>query len=548
MNKYKKMFYWILAAIVLIIFCSYVYIVFERDKEFSSFETILLLDVDIDVYDVLLNGAQGSIENAQRQDVLRDCPSVLHMLRFGTEEITSDTLGIIDCYMNQYYEYGYLPREPYDSVPGGDYVTAMDAPLLAVCCELAYERIGDEKYKQFLNDLIPYLVADTKESGFILKENDDCWWPLEYAWNDITTEDAWYVYNGSLYGLVCIELIAKCTGDERLIELSDKALNSYKEHADEFYYSDENWCWYSLNYTDGNPIIDRSEKLFIEIRALKALYILTGEEFYNNEYEKRIDIWNDIYPVYLYENDNSFDVIFLCAGAPHPYYIDIYPTILEIYDSENNLIKTIEAPERSAEYAFIREDITEEAKYYKLYAKINDIKNTLITEGELVYTDHTDLKEPEYQYSFWGDCANFDETTISLNKDISELEKAIIEFDFDEVYSNDSESYFIFDITNESQCEYAIQVMMTDENENTMYRYLQTIKPGNNSLIFNYLGFRYTDTCVENVSKIRIDFITSGMETTEGEITLNKFYFCDSTYQVVEYLDDKKYTDFWYYK
>ena len=97
----------------------------------------------------------------------------------------------------------------------------------------------------------------------------------EYAWQTISEEDAWFVLNGSLYGMVYIEMLKNLTGDPRLVELSEKTLNAYKEKANEFLYPDGSWCYYSLNYLDGKKIINPTRKLAVEINAYASLYALT---------------------------------------------------------------------------------------------------------------------------------------------------------------------------------------------------------------------------------------------------------------------------------
>ena len=510
-----------------------------------------LMDYGIEIYDVLINGAQGSGENEERKDILRDCPSVLKVLRFGgSEEITEDVLSIIDHYMELYYEYGYFPREPYEPVPGGGYVSSMDAPLLGVCCELAYERTGNDRYKEYLLDLIPYLILSTDQNGYVLKEDDNNWWPLEYAWKDVTEDNAWYVYNGSLYGMVSIELLKNCTNDSRLHELSNKAISAYKKHSKDFYYYNHDWCWYSLNGSEGIPIINLSEKLFIEMRALSALYLLTHEQFYQEEYDRRVEIWSSLYPVYKIEKEKYSELYFLRAGAPHPYYVDIYPTVLKIYDSKKELIETIESPSREAEFCYIKEGVSCEAEFYELYAKINDISPTLISKGELKSIKETDISpiDLDYEYSFWGDCENFDGKTIYIDKELDVLEKSFISFKLDTIQKNTVESYWVFDVTNNTKDDFAIQVVLMDTEGRAISRYLQTLKPGNNSLIFNYLGFKSSNQSIKNVETVQLDLIDNSLKTNHAELVLNEFLYCENTAQVVEYLSSKQYDDFWYYR
>ena len=508
-------------------------------------KTDKLMDFGIDVYDVLIGGAQGNIENSLRKDALRDCPSVIRKLRFEDSNDYKNELETIEYYMKQYYKYGYLPREPYSPVPNGKYVTSMDAPLLGVCCQLAYERTEDIRYKKYLNDLIPYFVKDTKNNGFVLKENENSWWPLEYAWKNVSSEDAWYVYNGSLFGMVCIELLKKATGNPLLYELSANAYNSYLNHSKQFLYKDGNWCYYALNSVTRNPIINRSEKLFIEMRALKALYILTNRDLYYNQYLIRESLFKKLYPVYMFLCGDKYNISFLRAGAPHPYYVDIYRTKLEIFDREYRLIKSFYANDRNAAFSYIYGEIAPNAKYYKLYAGINPIKESLITEGEISKVNFSNYEHLNYSSSFWGDCLSFDGKIININSEYSEKLKAILELELNKNYTNNPEGYFIFEIDNRSMNTYPVQIVVTDSHGNTSQRYLPPLVPGNNSLIFNYLGIPQSNPEFKNIKHIRIDIITNKMKNNIGILNLKSSIYCDKTFKVINYLQQKLYKNFW---
>lgn len=150
----------------------------DKEKERTS-AISKLIEYDVDIFDVLLNtAAQGVTYNDK--DALRLCPSIIYKLRYGNaSDWTNELYAPIDFLMSQFYEHGYLPRAPYDGLE--NYVTSMDAPLLAVTARLADERSGDERFQKYMLDLIPYIVSDTSKNGFVLKISDSEWWPLEYA-------------------------------------------------------------------------------------------------------------------------------------------------------------------------------------------------------------------------------------------------------------------------------------------------------------------------------------------------------------------------------
>lgn len=70
-------------------------------------------------------------EDNKPKDALRTCPGFMKEFILGDREsITDEALRPIDSLMQDFYEFGYLPREPYPYDPTIQYVTAMDAPLL----------------------------------------------------------------------------------------------------------------------------------------------------------------------------------------------------------------------------------------------------------------------------------------------------------------------------------------------------------------------------------------------------------------------------------
>lgn len=97
---------------------------------------------DMAAFDVLLGGAAGN--NTEAQDALRLCPGIITTLRYGQEqEWTAELLQPIHDLMAYFEANGRLPREPYDAEIT-EYATSMDAPLLGVAAQLAYERTGEE--------------------------------------------------------------------------------------------------------------------------------------------------------------------------------------------------------------------------------------------------------------------------------------------------------------------------------------------------------------------------------------------------------------------
>lgn len=505
-----------------------------------------LLDYNADVYSVLLGGAAGS--NTEAQDALRLCPGILTTLRFGnSSEWTEELCAPVDRLMEQFYEYGYLPRDPLPDLEG-DYVTAMDAPLLAVTAELAYERGLGEQYRQYMEDLIPYIVSGTAEGGFVLKYSDEAWWPLEYAWKSVTEEDAWFVSNGSFFGMVGVELLKTITEDPRLEELSEKALNAYREKAEDFQYPDGSWCYYSLNSSRGQKVINEPEKLLIETRALKALYLLTKESFYQEELEWRSALLAQHLPVYIVEEeDGTHTAMLLRACAPHPYMVDIYPSTLELLDSEGNAVTVLEENDRAVNGSYIAGKVPDGIAFYRLYGAADPIEKTLLAEQPVTHIRRADLTASPASgtWTCGGDGVSIENGLLSIDAEASEKLKAFTYFTPDEPVEYGSEVYWVVELDNPTEETFGMTSVLYDQNGTTMERTLLPCKPGKSLQVIHYTGYKDHEWPLDKVQTLSLHFITNQMEAPQAQIQIGNVYVFRKTADLVNYLSQYEFTDYW---
>lgn len=438
--------------------------------------------------------AQGDgVMDPNYQDALRLCPAIIFELRYGTAESAEPMMEIVDRLMDQFYEYGYLPRPaaPEYGLEEG-WVTGMDAPLLAVTCWLAYETYHDERYHQYVEDLIPYIVLPTTEHGFNLVLSDDAWWPLEYAWAEASDDTARFVLNGSLFAMTCIQALEIATGDPRLTDLTEKALTAYQRKADEFYYPNGQWCCYSLN-DSGKKNPDWGEKLLIEMTSLDALYYMTGESFYRESCEKRREMLKEIYPVYATRNeDGSVDVSLLRAAAPHPYDISISPTILELLDKDGTVVETLYADTRYYMDNWIRETVTSDVTGYRMYSRYNEepVAPYLLFEGTIDYLEESDTEAPALQgsWSARNDVGMLEEGTLEIDAERTDLlyGTAFFQIDGDPIPQT-PESYWGVELTNTGDETISVSVILYDTEGNSITRYLPSLYPGKNLFLFRKL-------------------------------------------------------------
>lgn len=507
-----------------------------------------LVEYNADVLDVLLAiAAQDKVYTDK--DALRLCPSIIYTLKYGdASEWTNELYAPIHFLMQQFYKYGYLPRAPHDGLK--KYVTSMDAPLLAVTARLAYERSGDERFQKYMFDLIPYIVSDTSKNGFLLKINDSEWWPLEYAWNTVTPQNAWFVLNGSLHGMVCIEMLKNLTGDERLIELSKKALNAYRKRSAEFFYPDDSWCYYSLNYKDGKKIINTMSKLLIELRAFHSLYILTNEEFYEEQCSLRRKMLGTILPVYKYHDTKQRKdfAVLLRACAPHPYYVEIYPSTLELLDKNKNVVCTVKANSRDVSNSYVIKEVPNNVMFYRLYGQINPVKKTLIAEGNVREISERDIYANILNGTWsmaFGDGIMHD-NILSIDSARTSKLLAGATYNIEEPLLCNRETYFIIEFNNKSDSVLSLRTNIYAEDGTAFYRYLPECRPGKNVQIISHLGCKNLTWTLKKIKSLSLIWATNKLSANDKvNICIGKVYVCKNTAQVVNYLKQYKWSDYW---
>lgn len=516
----------------------------------SIYTGVPLLEWDDPVFWALTIGADGNSPDAQ--DALRLCPEIIYALKYGTVGDARPLLQRIDDLMAQFYEYGYLPRPaaPENGLEEG-WVSAMDAPILAFAAYLAYEKVGEEKYQQYVEDLIPYLVAPTTEHGYVLKLSEDAWWPLEYAWTDVTEETAWYVLNGSLFGMVALQALAILTEDTRLTELCEKAATAYALKLDGFDYPNGQWCYYELLSSSGVKNPNRQQKLLIEIRALEALFHMTGKEVYQDAYQRRQGMLKANLPVYATENeDGTVTVSLLRAAAPHPYLIDIYPTVLELLDQDGSVVETLYANSKYYMDNWILEDVPATVTSYRLYSQCNvkELGPYFLFEGPIQYLEPEEAAVPEPLSGTWrasNDAVLLDQQTLTLDLDASELPRGNTVYAIDgNAIAQGPETYWVFELENLGSETISMGATLYDDNGTAIVRTLSPLPPGKYFVLFSHLGFRYNDLDLGDVSMVGLTYYDSNL-SEDCQIKLGNVYALENTRQVINYWKDTP-CQFWY--
>jgi hypothetical protein len=503
-----------------------------------------LTDYDIEVFDVLLGGAAGN--NPTAYDALRVCPNIITELRFGDESTWTEDLLTPLCELMEFLKQNQkLPRAPYNEIIT-EYTTSMDAPLLGVALQLAYERTGDLIYREYLEELIPYIALSTDEGGFILTLSDEMWWPLEYAWRGVTEETAWFALNGSLFGMVAITMLERVTNDIRLAMICEKAEAAYCHLIDNFDYVDKKWCWYSLSYLDDRPIINTIEKLIIELRASKALYLMTGKDIYFDYWQRRSLLLEKLLPLYVYEEGGVHTATLLRSAPPHPYLIEIYPSLLEIYDSNNQVIANSEADSRAVSFATMISTFNHKASYYKLWGKVNPTDYTLFVQAPVKYImpDELWVEPVSGKWSIDGDSVFLTDGLWGIDSQSSDKLNAGAVFSLAHTESVDANTYFVIEVENPTINVYETRLYLYSEGGDAIWRTSTPIRPGKSLMVFSSIGFKdYQE--FPSVSKLGIRLVTNKMEIDPANVSIGNIYVFKTPIAFATYMDRYEFEDFW---
>lgn len=440
---------------------------------------------------------------------------------------------IVECAMNTFYRSGCFPRSAYDQYEDG-WVSCMDAPTVGVASQMLYEKTGEEKYSEYVEDLSKYILTDVKENGFTANINGDKW-IFEFA-NQFTTEETGeFVLNGSLLGTLGIAMLANSTGDLNLRKLVQSQIENYKKLLSEYMYPDGNWCYYRLNAKQ----VNQPHYVIFEIRLFDALAEVTNQKLFIREAQRRRDAFLENYKIY-YTTDNfaigeSKKYVFIRGGAPHYYYNDIYTTKLDFYNAEKELIKTEELSGREYINAFMDGEFPEETHCIMWTC---DALNWSVEIGNLniVEMSNIELNKRRLDYTVTTD------EDASLNGDNIELNyekgRGTLYFDFSSTVNLEPDNIMIIEIDNKSSQEISpTNLTIYDESGIGVGRYLKSIPSGKSCLYFSLQGFVWDETIDFNrVESLRLRLYIADDSMNPVVFQLGDIYKMESPDEWYRYL------------
>lgn len=460
----------------------------------------------------------------------------MHIANSATQFLTTgdaDSVTIVlDNLMKTFYKYSYFPRPAYHGMKYG-WVSAMDAPLIAVLAQIMYEKTEKEEYRKFVSDLSEYILKDVSEHGFVATVDGEKWL-FEYANEKTQKENGWFVLNGSLLGTLCTAIIGKVTNNDALKELVSSQTRLYKKLNNRFWYKDGTWNYYMLSKNTPN----QPHYVIFEIRLFKALAEVIEDGYYEREAEKRKEMLRNSYPIQVFskDGDDKKQYMFVRGGAPHYYYVDIFSTQLSFFDKNNNLIRVDKKDGRNFKDAvMVGEWPLDTARVHWCITtpwwtvEIGDLK--------VIQKYISVPKNIACTFTAGADCElNNGKLQIAKNKsDKNRLE----------LYGKLSQNELVgpsniigIEIDNNSKEILSSNIILYDSNKSAIERYLPQIKPGKNMVCFGLLGFgQYGRKTIRDISVCRLRFYSKDLKRHKIQLIpgrVFKFTNVSSLYKILE--------------
>lgn len=454
--------------------------------------------------------------------------------------VTHETRELTQCLMDTFDRHGYFPRPAYQDFEYG-WVSCMDAPAIAVLAQLMYEETQEEQYQIFVDKLSKYMLADVSEHGYIADINDKKW-IFEYANENVTIETGEFVLNGSLVGTLGTAMIASVTQNNELQALVESQTALYKDMMEQFWYRDGSWCYYMLN----SKAVNQPHYVIFEIRLFEALAEVTGDEFYQTEMQRRIDLLKQYYKLYIYEENGAMRYVFPRGGAPHYYYIDIYNTELVFYDESNTEIARERMEGRDFEDAFMCGILPDGTTRVEWNVVPNVSWSVNMGDIDIVYVENKeDWTVLPVTFSATAD-GSVTGDVLTLQGDLSEEKKCNLKISLPTPTSIATDQIFALEVNNTSDITLSNNIVVYNSSGEGISRYLKSITPGKNLLVFALPGFiGHGLTPFEDLNSINLRIYTSAIEENPVEFCLGNMYAFDNIVQFYTYFTTGEYEINW---
>ena len=543
----KRSIWGIAGGIALVAIC--ISVLLTRNNSEILRETVSIWEYSDTVYDPMLIGESVPDIEFYMQENGLDFVNYWVMTSAGIGDLRSGDATqlekveeILSSLMGTFERNGYFPRPAYDEFEYG-WVSAMDAPPIAVLAQMMYEKTGDEKYQSFVSELSEYMLKDVSEYGYIAKIDGERWL-FEYANADTDAESGLFVLNGSMLGTLGTAMIAQATANQDLLELVESQTRLYEKMMPRFWYEDDSWCYYSLR----DSTVNQPHYIIFEIRLLKALAEVTEESFYQQEAQRRIDLLKSYYKIYVYEENGSQQYMFLRSGAPHYYYTDIYTTELVFFDQNDRELDRQQLAENDPETACMVGEYPPGTERIEWHIIPSELWSLDMGDLAIMQVDDSINMEPillDCDYTASSDGAVVD-SVLQIDSELSEEERCNFMGTFSQPISTSAEKIYALEVNNQSDTSFSANIVLYSADGTAISWYLKPILPGKNLLVFSPLGCsEYGRNPITDIDFFNLRLYTVGMEDVSAEIEIGNLMEFNNTLSFANELTSTEYCINW---
>lgn len=261
------------------------------------------------------------------------------------------------------------------------------------------------------------------------------------------------------------------------------------------------------------------------------MYDKKNHEFLFKEFEKRKKIFIKNYNL---EKDENGNILFSAIGAPNPFWIDLYTTILRTHYKDSNTKDLV-----------LNTSDFQNGLYKRSFKFINDSKNINSIEvlqnkyGHLISlykVNVADIKNIDHNQSLPHFIDANKTVMYDLTKENNETfiihyqekdSKAVMRYIFNKPIDLMKKKYFAIFLKNEADLKY-LQVTIIDINDNAISRYYPAQKKGKNLILVSPLGFNGYSNINSNIKEVRFYLGFNSSDLKRSKVDFSNLFYMNS--------------------
>ena len=216
-------------------------------------------------------------------------------------------------------------------------------------------------------------------------------------------------------------------------------------------------------------------------------------------------------------------------------------------DAEGTVAATLEAEDRLVGNSCISASVPDGIVSYRLYGQVNPVEKTLLVEAPVKHVQKEDIETGALsgEWTFGQDSVSLDDGLLTIDSTASDSLQARIYYTPYTPQTYTQETYWVIEFDNHSSESFPMTGYLYDQTGTVLYRTLLPCTPGKSIQVLSPLGYKDYSAPLEGTVMAEFAFITNAMEQPKAEVGIGNIYTFHSTAEVVNYLSQYDFTDFW---